>query len=461
MTLPNSLSARDRAAMIHPFTQLKKHQETGPMIITRAEGVHVFDESGKRYLEAFSGLWCTSLGFSEERLIAAAEKQLRTLPYYHHFTHKSVDVTIELAEKIIEMSPKSMSKVFFTNSGSEANDTAVKLVWYINNAKGRPAKKKIIAREKSYHGVTAMAASLTGLPHLHADFDLPFPQFKHTMCPNSYRFGKLGETDEQFVARCADELEKLIIAEGGAEQVAAFWAEPFSGAGGVHIPPKGYYEAIQPILKKYDIMLISDEVICGFGRTGEMWGCQTFNMQPDMMIAAKQLSAGYLPIGAVLVSEEINQILLTQSEKIGTFGHGFTYSGHPVCAAVALETLKIYEERDMLGHVKRLSPRMMAGLQRFADHPLVGNVRGVGLVGAVELVADKATRAPFDPALKVGPYCFERAQEHGLIIRAMGDTLGFCPPLVFNEDQIDEMLALFGKALDDTARYVAGVKQAA
>ncbi len=453
----NSAAARDIAYLIHPYTNLKAHETDGPMIISSGNGVRVKDEAGKEYIEAMAGLWCASLGFSEKRLADAAYKQLTTLPYYHAFAHKSHDPAIELAERLIQMAPVPMSKVFFQCSGSEANDTVVKLVWYYNNALGRPNKKKIIARIKGYHGVTVASASLTGLPNNHRDFDLPIANILHTECPHYYRFGKPGESEDEFDTRMADSLEALIQREG-PDTCAAFIAEPVFGGGGVIVPSKGYYRKIQAVLDKYDMLFIADEVICGFGRTGNMWGSQTLGIRPNIMSMAKALTSAYMPLSAVMVDEKIYQALVRQSEKIGVFGHGYTYSGHPVAAAVAVETLKIYEERNIIEHVRRVGPRMQAGLRKFADHPLVGEVRGVGLVAAVELVKDKATKEPFDPKSGVGLYLYKRAQAHGLIVRNLVDSIAFTPPLIVTEADIDEILARFGKALDETTAWVEGQK---
>jgi 4-aminobutyrate--pyruvate transaminase len=446
-------ASRDIATTIHPYTNLKVHESDGPLVITEGDGVFVIDESGKKYLEGLAGLWNASLGFSERRLAEAAYRQMLKLPFYHTFAHKAIDIGIELSEKLLSLAPAPMSKVFFVNSGSEANDTVVKLVWYYNNALERPRKKKIISRAKSYHGVTVASASLTGLPNNHRDFDLPIANILHVDCPHFYRFGLPGETEESFATRLADSLEQRILSEG-ADTVAALIAEPVMGAGGVILPPVTYWEKIQAVLKKYDILLIADEVICAFGRTGDMWGCNTYGLQPDMITCAKALSSGYLPIGAVMVSEAIYQGLVKQSEKIGMFSHGFTYSGHPVSSAVALETLNIYEKDDTLSHVRRVAPRMQAGLRQFANHPLVGEVRGIGLIGAVELVADKSTRASFNPAAGVGPYLIRRGHHHGVILRALGDSIAFCPPLIINEAEIDLMLGRFAMALDDTFAMV-------
>ena len=451
--LPNSAAARDIAYHLHPYTDLVKHEAEGPLIITGGKGIHVIDESGKSYIEGLAGLWCASLGFGEERLVEAAAKQMRKLPYYHSFAHKTPSVVIDLAERLIKMAPVPMSHAFFANSGSEANDTVVKMVWYYNNALGRPRKKKIISRLKGYHGVTVASASLTGLPNNHRDFDLPIANILHADCPHHYRFGHAGESEEDFASRLAASLEKL-IRDQGPDTIAAFIAEPVQGAGGVIVPPRTYFEKIQPILKKYDILFIADEVICGFGRTGNMFGTETFRLQPDVITMAKALSAAYMPISAVLINRKLYEAIRDNSGRIGTFGHGYTYSGHPVSAAVALETLNIYEERDIVAHVRRVAPDLQRGLRQFSGHPLVGEVRGVGLVAAVELVRDKATRASFDPKLGVGPYLVRRAQEHGLLVRPLADSIAFCPPLIITEEQISDLAARFGRALDDTLAWV-------
>jgi 4-aminobutyrate---pyruvate transaminase len=448
--LVNSAAARDIAHVLHPYTDLKTHQEVGPVVITRGKGVRVWDDNGKDYIESVAGLWCASLGFDNERLVQAAVAQLRKLPFYHSFTAKSHEPMIDLAEMLIALAPVPMSKVFFANSGSEANDSAIKMVWYFNNAIGRPQKKKIIGRVKGYHGITLASASLTGLPANHRSFDVPLPGFIHTITPHFYHAGLQGETEDQFATRCAEELEKLILAEG-PDTVAAMWAEPIMGAGGVIVPPRGYFEKIQAVLKKYDILFVSDEVICGFWRTGNYWGSQTFNIRPDILTCAKALSSSYLPISAVMVNERVFKGLSDESNKIGTFGHGFTYSGHPVPAAVAIETLKIYDEVDIGTHVRDVGRHMQAELRRrFADHELVGEVRGSGLIAAMELIADKAARRNFDPAAKVGARLTKLMEERGVIGRTViNDALCFSPPLVISKPEIDEMLDRLDQALDD------------
>jgi 4-aminobutyrate--pyruvate transaminase len=443
----NSLQARDIASLVHQQTDLHRHATEGAVMIDHGEGVRVWDTDGKEYIEAMAGLWCASLGFSERRLADAAHAQMLKLPYYHTFFAKGHEPAVELAERLLAIAPPGMVRALFQCSGSEANDAAIKLVWYYNTILGRPEKRKIIGRVRGYHGNTVASVSLSGQPHMHAGFGLPLPGFIHTDNPNYYRFQQDGETEEQFSQRMADNLEQLILAEG-PDTVAAFFAEPVQGGGGAITPPRGYFAAIQAVLKKYDVLLIADEVICGFGRTGNMWGSETYGMQPDMLSCAKQLSASYQPISALLIGQKIHDALIEGSRVNGSFGHGFTYGGHPVACAVAIETLKIYEERDIVGHVQSVSPAFLSGLARFADHPLVGDVRGVGLICGVELVADKVTRAPFPPAAGVGALVMQQCERAGLIVRAIGDRIAFTPPLIITKAEIAEMCARFGEGLD-------------
>lgn len=448
----NSTAARDIAYALHPYTDHKAHLQNGPVVINRGKGVRVWDDQGKEYIETVAGLWCASLGFDNERLVQAAAAQMRKLPFYHAFTAKSHEPLVDLSEMLVERAPAPMSKVFFANSGSEANDSAIKMIWYMNNAIGRPQKKKIIGRLKGYHGITLAAASLTGLPANHKLFDLPLPGFLHVSTPHHYHGARPGESEEDFATRLAQELDELIVKEG-PETVAAFWAEPIMGAGGVILPPATYFEKIQAVLRKHDVLFVADEVICGFWRTGNYWGSQTLGIQPDILVCAKALSASYLPISAVLVNEKVFQGIAEGSSSIGTWGHGFTYSGHPVPAAVAIETLKIYDEMDIGAHVRRVGPYMQQQMrERFANHPLVGEVRGTGLIGGIELVADKAKVKNFDPAQKVGARLCKLGEQHGVILRAMvNDSMGFSPPLIITEAEIDEMFDRFGKALDELA----------
>lgn len=451
---PNSLAAKDAAFHFHGYTNALKNEKEGGFVVTRGKGVYIYDEDGKEYMDGLAGLWCNALGFGEEpRLTEAVVRQMQQLPFYHTFTQKAAAVTVELAEKLVRLAPVPMSKAYFCNSGSEANDTVIKMVRYMNNGLGRPQKKKIISRTKAYHGVTVAAGSLTGLPAIHKDFDLPIAGILHTDCPHYYRFGQPGESEEQFATRCAENLEKLILAEG-PDTVAAMFAEPVMGAGGVIVPPRTYFEKIQVVLKKYDVLLVADEVICGFGRTGNFWGSTTFGMKPDIMTMAKQLSAGVLPIAAIMMNQRVYEALRDNSNKNIAFAHGITYSGHPACAAVALEVLKIYEERKIPERARELAPHFQKRLHSFADHPLVGECRGVGLVGAIELVRDKKTRQSFDATLLVGANLVRMAHDHGLIIRPVGDSLAICPPMIATEAEIDSLFDRFAKALADTEAWL-------
>ncbi len=444
--------AKDVATHLHSYTNLAALPQTSPLVIVGGDGIHVVDDQGKRYVEAMSGLWCASLGFSNRRLAAAGAKALTTLPYYHTFNQRTNVAVADLAEKLLVLAPVPMARVFFANSGSEANDSAVKMVWYYHNAIGKPAKKKIIARRNAYHGVTVAAASLGGLDGNHRDFDLPIrtapeARFLHVDCPHHYRYAQDGESEQDFSTRLARQLEERIMAEG-PDTVAAFIAEPVMGAGGVLVPPAGYFEKVQAVLRKYDVLLIADEVICGFGRTGNMFGSTTFGLQPDILCCAKALSSGYVPISAVMVNDRVHAAIAAHSGKLGSFGHGYTYSGHPVACAVALETLQVYEDENLLDHVRALAPAFQDGLRTFAGRPWVGNVRGVGLIGAVELMADKAARMPFAAERKAGYRFAALALEEGLIVRAMGDSIGLCPPLIITAEELANLFVRFTRAMD-------------
>ncbi|PZQ18159.1 MAG: aspartate aminotransferase family protein [Ancylobacter novellus] len=448
-----NLQARDVATVLHPYSNLATLPEQGTLILERGQGVFVHDVDGKPYIEGMAGLWCNSLGHGREELVEAAAEQMRKLPFAHLFTGKSHDPAIALAEKLKEVAPMEAAKAFFCCSGSEANDTQMKLVWYVNNALGRPQKKKIISRLKGYHGVTIASASLTGLVNNHRDFDLPLSTVRHAACPHHWRFAHEGETEAEFSARLAAELDAQIEAEG-PETVAAFIAEPVMGAGGVIVPPEGYFAAIQPVLEKHDVMLIADEVICGFGRLGEWFGSTALGMKPDTVSVAKALTSSYVPLGAVIIPPWIDEALTAQSARIGVFGHGFTYSGHPVACAVALKTLEIYERENVFAHARALSPQFRKRLTALGDHPLVGEARGIGLVGAVEVVADKATKRSFDPTSAVAAKVVAFAQDEGLIVRAIGDAVAVCPPLVITEGEVDELFDRLARALDRGEEWV-------
>ncbi len=450
---PNSPEARDKKFHMHAYTNARRHQEVGPLIIEKGDGIYVEDISGKRYIEAMAGLWSVGVGFSEKRLVDAATKQMSKLPYYHSFTHKGHSPLIDLAEKLVTMAPVPMSKAFFTNSGSEANDTAMKMIWFRSNALGQPERKKIISRKRAYHGVTIASASLTGLPNNHLSFDLPIANVLHTSSPHHWREAQPGETEQEFSTRLADDLEKLILAEG-PETIAAMFGEPVMGAGGVVVPPTGYWEKIQAVLRKYDILLVADEVICGFGRTGNMFGSETYAMTPDIMVMSKQISSSYLPISALMINDKVFEPIADESNRIGTFGHGFTAGGHPVAAAVALENLKIIDERNLVANAREVGAHMQKRLAKIASHDLVGEVRGVALIGAMELVTDKATKAPWGSVGALGGLVNGILQQNGIISRNMGDALAFCPPLIINDKQVDDIFDAVEKSLDEAAKQV-------
>ncbi|HWA70400.1 MAG TPA: aminotransferase [Rhizomicrobium sp.] len=450
----SNMQSRDMASLLHPFTNLTVLRQTGPMVIERGAGVFVYDAQGRDYLEAMSGLWCTALGWGENELAETAAEQMRKLSFGHIFGGKSHEPGIALAEKLKEMAPFPVGKVFFANSGSEANDSQIKFLWYAANARGEKARKKIIARDRAYHGVTLASASLTGLDAFHTSFDLPFDFTLRAECPHFYRNAQAGESEEQYSARLASDLDALIQREG-PDTIAAMFVEAVMGAGGAMVPPKGYFKAITPVLTKYGIRLVDDEVICGFGRTGNAFGCQTMNFQPDSMTIAKALSSAYIPISAVLLSPELVEIIEEEATRIGGLWHAFTYSAHPVAAAVALKTLEIYQRRDTFGHVRKVSPRFLARLRALAEHPLVGEANGVGLIGAVEMVADKKTKTNFEASKLVGGRCGQFCQDEGVIVRPLiNDRIALCPPLVISEAEIDELFDRFTRGLDRTLGWV-------
>lgn len=438
--------------IIYPTTNLAATEQ---LVIERGEGVYVYDNAGNKYLEGLSGLWCTALGYGNEEVIETAARQMRDLTFSHMFGGKTHPAAIELADKLSAMVPMNDARVFFGSSGSDANDTHIKLLRYYFNAIGKPEKRKIISRERAYHGVTIAAASLTGLPANHAHFDLPFEALGilRTGSAHFYRDGLAGESEEQFATRRAQELEEMILAEG-PETIAAFIAEPVAGAGGVIVPPATYFEKIQAVLNKYDIFMWADEVITGFGRTGADFGSTSLGIAPQQMSLAKALSSAYMPLSAALVSADIYEALVEPSTQVGVFGHGYTYSGHPVACAVASKVLDIYARDNLFEHAATVGAYMQKRLREFEDHPLVGEVRGMGLIAALELVANKETREPFE-GNGVGGFCQAACEKHGMIVRAMGgNSLALCPPLIITESQVDELVEKIRLALADTLDYV-------
>ncbi|OOY33064.1 aminotransferase [Thioclava sp. F36-6] len=440
-----SWQARADAHSFYGFTDLPTIHDRGAVVVTHGEGPYIFDTEGRKYLDANSGLWNMVAGFDHPGLIEAAQAQYARFPGYHAFFGRMSDQTVMLSEKLIEVSPFDDGKVFYTNSGSEANDTMVKMLWFLHGAEGKPQKRKILTRKNAYHGVTAVSASMTGKPY-NSVFGLPLPGFLHLTCPHFWREGQPGETEEQFTQRLANELEATIIKEG-ADTIAGFFAEPVMGAGGVITPPKGYFQAVSKILKKYDIPLISDEVICGFGRTGNTWGCETYDFQPDAIISSKNLTAGFFPMGAVILGPELSGRLQAASEAIEEFPHGFTASGHPVGCAIALKAIDVVMNEGLAENVRRLSPRLEAGLAQIAQNPNIGELRGVGYMWALEAVKDRESKTPFDGSLSVSERIANACTDQGLICRPLGQSVVLCPPFILMEAQMDEMLEKLETAL--------------
>lgn len=444
-------------AMIYPTTNFTATEQ---LTIARGDGVYVYDNNGKQYLEGLAGLWCTSLGYGNQELIETAKEQMSTLAYSHLFGGKTHQVGIDLADKLSSMLPVDNAKIFFGNSGSDANDTQIKLLRYYFNAIGQPQKRKIITRERAYHGVTVASGSLTSLPANLTHFDAPLDALGilRTDSPHYYRDSQPGETEADFVDRITNNLEQLIEREG-ADTIAAFIAEPITGASGVIVPPPGYYEKVQAILNKHHILFWADEVINGFGRTGNDFGCTTMNIQqPDMMSLAKQLSSAYVPISAAVIKGEMYEAMIEPSNKVGVFGHGYTYSGHPLACAVALKTLEIYQRDNIFKQAAETGKYFQQQLRKLAEHPLVGEVRGEGLLAAIEMVANKETGQAFEGGA-VGAYCQQRCQEHGLIVRAVaGSSIALCPPLIITPQQVDELVEKLLCAVNDTAQWLEGNK---
>ncbi|MGI9507760.1 MAG: aspartate aminotransferase family protein [Geminicoccaceae bacterium] len=447
MTETARWQALDRDHHLHPFTDHRALSKIGSRIVTKAEGCWLWDSEGNRILDGMAGLWCVNVGYGREELVEAASRQMSELPYYNTFFQSSTPACVELAAKLATIAPADLSRTFFANSGSEANDTAVKLVRYFWNMQGKPEKKTIISRELGYHGVTLAAASLSGLTPMHPQSDLPLPGFEHVAAP--YWYGKGGDlTPEAFGKQAAAALEERILTLG-PDKVGAFIGEPIQGAGGVIIPPETYWPEIKRICDRHDVLLIADEVICGFGRTGRWWGSDSFGIEPDIMTMAKGLSSGYLPISAVMVGERVGEALSQSGEE---WVHGFTYSGHPVAAAVALANIGIIEREGL--HERASGPigdAFAKALASLENHPLVGETRSMGLIGAIELVADKTERTRFPEDRTVGATCRNHAIQAGLVMRAVGDIMVLSPPLIISEAEIGEIADRARRALDLTA----------
>jgi L-2,4-diaminobutyrate transaminase len=443
----------DKEFFFHPFTNLREHESAGPLTMVTGRGSTLTDTHGRDYLDAMGGLWCVNIGYGNAEMAEALRDQASKLAYYHTFASMGNEPVAQLAQRLVTMAPGAMSKVFFGNSGSDANDTQVKLVWYYNNVLGRPEKKKIISRDRGYHGVTVVAASLCGLPGMHRAFDLPLDMIKHVRAPHRLWERAPGHSDAEFVATLADELERTILAEG-PETVAAFIAEPIQAAGGVIVPPEEYFPAIQDVLRRYDVLMIADEVVCGFGRTGEMFGSQVFGIEPDLITVAKGLTSAYVPLSACIVSEKVWDVLSSGSDAYGVFQHGYTYSAHPLAAAAAMTNLDIIERDGLVAQAKARGDYLNDRLRdAFLGHPLVAEVRGYGLLGAVEFVASREPLRPFDPLGSVSAAIVKRARDLGVISRALpnADSISFSPPFVVTEAEIEQMVGTVRQALDEVS----------
>ncbi|MCC5975703.1 MAG: aminotransferase class III-fold pyridoxal phosphate-dependent enzyme [Rubellimicrobium sp.] len=449
----NSWESRADAHSLYGFTDLPTIHQRGAVVLTHGKGPYIYDVHGREYLDANSGLWNMVAGFDHPGLIAAAQEQYARFPGYHAFFGRMSDQTVMLSEKLVEVSPFQDGKVFYTNSGSEANDTMVKILWFLHAAEGNPQRRKILTRVNAYHGVTAVSASMTGKPY-NSVFGLPLPGFLHLSCPHYWRNGAEGESEAEFTARMAAELEEVIAREG-ADTIAGFFAEPVMGAGGVIVPSEGYFQAILPVLRRHGIPMISDEVICGFGRTGNTWGCETYGFMPDAIISSKNLTAGFFPMGAVILGPELAERVQRAAEAVEEFPHGFTASGHPVGCAIALKAIDVVMNEGLAENVRSLTPKFEAGLAKLADHPNIGEWRGKGLMGALEAVADKATKRPFDGKLSVSERIANACTDQGLICRPLGQAIVLAPPFILTEAQMDEMFDKLGRALDKVFAEVA------
>lgn len=450
---PNSWEARAAQYALYGFTDLPSVRDRGTVVVTHGEGPYIFDTNGKKYLDSNSGLWNMVAGFDHKGLAEAAKAQYDRFPGYHAFFGRMSDQTVALSETLVNVSPFPRGKVFYTNSGSEANDTLVKMLWFLNRAEGRPQATKILTRKNGYHGVTVVSASMTGKPYNEV-FGLPLDGFIHLTCPHYWREGRDGESEAEFSARLAAELDGVIDREG-ADTIAGFVAEPVMGAGGVIPPPEGYFQAVQAVLRRHGIPLISDEVICGFGRTGEVWGALTYDFMPDAIISSKNLTAGYFPMGAVILGPDLSDRMQAAIDEIEEFPHGFTASGHPVGCAVALKAIDVILNEGLMDRVREGAPRMQAGLSEIAGHPNIGELRGIGYMWALEAVRDRDTKTPFEAALSVSERIANTCTDHGLICRPLGQSVVLCPPFILTDAQMDEMFGKLDAALKQVFSEVA------
>jgi L-2,4-diaminobutyrate transaminase len=448
----SSAAQQDQRSQFHPFTSINDLQNEGPTVMASGSGIRVTDVHGKEYLDGMAGLWCVNLGYGRKEISDAIARQSERLSFFHTFNGMSSDVVAECAEALLARAPVPMSRVFFGASGSDANETQLKLIWVYNNLRGKPEKKKIIARWNSYHGSGVATASLTGLPGMHNLFDLPKGPILHVSAPHYYRNAPEGMSERDFSRQLAKELEELIEREGG-DTIAAFFAEAVMGAGGLIPSPEGYFEEIMPILKKHDILLVADEVVSGFGRLGTYWGSQSYGYEPDLITSAKGVTSGYFPMSVVFISPKVWNVIEANADKVGVFGHGYTYSAHPVGAAAALAALKLIDELNVVENVADVGPYMMQALKdRLGQHPHVGDIRGKGLMLGIELMKDRATKEVFPMANRTGRQILKAAAERGLITRALGDTLVFAPPLIITRADADEIVDKFALAVGDVLK---------
>lgn len=456
----NAVLARrlDQTKHVHGQTDLRAHVKRGPTaMVVSGRGVRITTDDGRQLIDGFSGLGCVSLGYHNDRISSAAKAQMDELPFAPTFYGRSHPKVAELANRLTSMAAVPFDKAMFQCSGSEANDTMIKFLWARNIARGEPKRRKFVSRWRGYYGNTVAAVSLSGQPHMHAKFGLPMDDFLKTETPNFYLHSHDGESEEEFSERMAADFERVVI-EAGPDTIAAFFAEPMQSGGGAIRPPKGYWPAMQAVIAKYGIHFHVDETVCGFGRTGEMWGAQTFGLSPDSTTCAKALTAAFFPMSAIMFKQDLHDDLMKNSDEVGVLGHGFTYAGHPVGAAVALEALDIYDEIDLIGHVKQVSTNFLDQCKALLDHPLVGDVRGVGLFCGIQLVKDKRTRELFDPKLKIGAMVQDLAHDKGLYLRSIPpDRISFMPPLIINEDEITEAVGILRGALDSAWNRIEGL----
>jgi len=449
----------DRQTLIHPFTHLADHDAgvSPSRVIKKGSGIRIYDTQGKELIDAFSGLYCVNIGYGNEAVAEAIAKQAKELAYYHSYAGHGNEPAINLSKEILDWYGEGMARVFYGMSGSDANETQAKIVWYYNNVLGRPKKKKIISRLRGYHGATVISGSMTGLPFYHTAFDMPVGPILHTTNPHHYFEAKGDMSEEDFSKQCAHDLEQMILREG-EDTVAAFIGEPVLGTGGIIPPPKNYWQEIQAVLKKYDILLIADEVVCGFGRLGTNFGSHLYGMKPDLITIAKGLTSAYLPLSGVVVGDKVWDVLKKGSDKFGPFSHGYTYTAHPLCAAAGVANLKVLKELNLVDNAKNTGDYLNSQLKTmFSDHPLVGEVRGQGLLSAIEFVENKASKARFDPSKKVGAQISAACLEQGIIARAMphGDILGFAPPLITTVADVDVIVEKTKLAIDKvTAKLI-------